>query len=796
VATRETLRSVIDAGRTSRRLDELSAARVIGKVAQQVHAAQQKAGAGKAIGPVSPSAVELAPTGEVSLALPATGAFGYTAPEQLSGGAGDRRSDVFSLGVVMWEALTHQRLFEAMNDAAVKAAVVDREIKAPSEVNANIPAELSAICMRALARNPADRYQSAKSMAVEIEEFLEEAGYADSDDKIAAFLADLGKPREEKKVTLPPANRITAPANEPGSQPSVLTAPTQAPSVLASTAQPPTATPASPGIALANALANAATPASDKSTTSPGLGPSVLVAPAPAANARTANGTAPPPLVPLPPVLPSTTIAGTGAPSRAEVEAEAAKVEAAKAAADAARIESARIEVEKAADAARIESARIEAEKVAKAEADKAADASKADAPPSQAKPAPSQTVLGIGAVVQPPAAAADTAHAATAPDDAAPVAPMAGPPTRPSRPGTSPGSPHPASVVALPQGKDKDVLAGWGWGTDSHQAITDDDLDLPAAHTNNRKLLMYLVGGGIAFTALVAIIAFGFGGSKKKPAPPPAAQTQEWNQIGSATPDSVNGSAGSATLAGSAASATGSADTTAAAGSADTGSAAASADIGSAVAAAGSAVATGSDALATGSASAMVATTAPDTKTPDTKAPDTKAPDTAPPATKVATMPPAKQPPETKTPDAKATAKTAPKPPETKVATTPAKSPKPPVTKTAKTTSATPVDPYAETKTAKPAKPGKDTKVDVETAYRIGLQQFARGDTTGALASLRTSLAGNPNYAPTWRALGLVFEKLGEKDQARAAYKRYLQLAPSAGDAEQIRGRLERLGS
>ena len=72
----------------------------------------------------------------------------------------------------------------------------------------------------------------------------------------------------------------------------------------------------------------------------------------------------------------------------------------------------------------------------------------------------------------------------------------------------------------------------------------------------------------------------------------------------------------------------------------------------------------------------------------------------------------------------------------------------------------------------------------------------FARGDTTGALASLRTSLAANPNYAPTWRGLGLVFEKLGEKDQARAAYKRYLQLAPSAGDAEQIRSRMERLGS
>jgi Tfp pilus assembly protein PilF len=75
-------------------------------------------------------------------------------------------------------------------------------------------------------------------------------------------------------------------------------------------------------------------------------------------------------------------------------------------------------------------------------------------------------------------------------------------------------------------------------------------------------------------------------------------------------------------------------------------------------------------------------------------------------------------------------------------------------------------------------------------------LQAFARGDTTAALASLRQSLAANRNYAPTWRGLGLVFEKMGEKDQARSAYKRYLELAPSAGDVEIIKGRLERLGS
>jgi regulator of sirC expression with transglutaminase-like and TPR domain len=57
-------------------------------------------------------------------------------------------------------------------------------------------------------------------------------------------------------------------------------------------------------------------------------------------------------------------------------------------------------------------------------------------------------------------------------------------------------------------------------------------------------------------------------------------------------------------------------------------------------------------------------------------------------------------------------------------------------------------------------------------------------------------SLSSNPTFAPTWRGLGVVYEKLGNKGQARAAFKRYLQLAPGAGDADQIRDRIDQLGS
>ena len=203
--TSETLRSVIDAGRTSKRLDELSSARVIGKIAEQVHAAQQKAGSGKAIGPITPSGIAIEVSGAVVLGLAESGAGAYGAPEQAGGAPGDRRSDVFSLGVVMWEALTHEPLFGS--------ADTTNPITPPSELNANIPTELGAICMKALARSPADRYQSAKVMAAEIEAVLDDAGYADTDERIAEYMAGLGKPQALPKVTLitPPLG-IASPA--------------------------------------------------------------------------------------------------------------------------------------------------------------------------------------------------------------------------------------------------------------------------------------------------------------------------------------------------------------------------------------------------------------------------------------------------------------------------------------------------------------------------------------------------------------------------------------------------------
>ena len=100
------------------------------------------------------------------------GKYGYCAPEQLEGGRVDRRTDVFCLGIALWECLTGARLFDASSDATTIDAVRSRKVEAPSSLRPEIPATLDAIVLRAVARDPAQRYQSAHDMSEDLDRFL------------------------------------------------------------------------------------------------------------------------------------------------------------------------------------------------------------------------------------------------------------------------------------------------------------------------------------------------------------------------------------------------------------------------------------------------------------------------------------------------------------------------------------------------------------------------------------------------------------------------------------------------
>src|SRR5688572_30245239 len=96
----------------ARRLDELSCARIVASAADLVHAAQR---ASQPLTGLTPAAILVRPDGSVALGT-ASPALSYSAPERLRGGPGDRRSDVFALGVMLWEVLVHERLFDAPDD--------------------------------------------------------------------------------------------------------------------------------------------------------------------------------------------------------------------------------------------------------------------------------------------------------------------------------------------------------------------------------------------------------------------------------------------------------------------------------------------------------------------------------------------------------------------------------------------------------------------------------------------------------------------------------------------------------
>ena len=104
------------------------------------------------------------------------GKFGYMAPEHASGGEVDRRADVWSLGVCLWEMLVGARLFRRKNDMDTLLAVRNAEIEPPSTFAFGVPGAMDRVVMRALEREPSRRYATARDMSRELMEVVREGG--------------------------------------------------------------------------------------------------------------------------------------------------------------------------------------------------------------------------------------------------------------------------------------------------------------------------------------------------------------------------------------------------------------------------------------------------------------------------------------------------------------------------------------------------------------------------------------------------------------------------------------------
>lgn len=101
----------------------------------------------------------------------AIGSVHYMSPEQARGEMTDARTDIYSVGVVLYEMLTGKLPFESEDDMAVAMMQVRDEAEKPSSINSSIPLGLEQITLRAMQKNPADRYQAAAEFLLDLDEF-------------------------------------------------------------------------------------------------------------------------------------------------------------------------------------------------------------------------------------------------------------------------------------------------------------------------------------------------------------------------------------------------------------------------------------------------------------------------------------------------------------------------------------------------------------------------------------------------------------------------------------------------
>ncbi|MCC7536754.1 MAG: serine/threonine protein kinase, partial [Deltaproteobacteria bacterium] len=104
------------------------------------------------------------------------GKYSYMSPEQASSGQVDRRSDVFALGVILFELLTNRRLFKRDNEILTLKAVIDDPIPPASELRDAVPPALDRIVSGALARNPKNRYPTALAFSEDLQRWAASSG--------------------------------------------------------------------------------------------------------------------------------------------------------------------------------------------------------------------------------------------------------------------------------------------------------------------------------------------------------------------------------------------------------------------------------------------------------------------------------------------------------------------------------------------------------------------------------------------------------------------------------------------
>ncbi len=150
------------------------------------------------------------------------GKYSYMSPEQALGDPIDHRTDIFALGIILYETTTGTRLFKRQNELATLQAVIKCEVIPPSDALPGYPIELEEIVLKSLAKEPRDRHQTAEQLSADLFRFLKSSRLYVEPDAIAEFMADLFADRLAEEAAsghpvLPQEHEIRAEMEEGGS---------------------------------------------------------------------------------------------------------------------------------------------------------------------------------------------------------------------------------------------------------------------------------------------------------------------------------------------------------------------------------------------------------------------------------------------------------------------------------------------------------------------------------------------------------------------------------------------------
>ncbi|MFZ9889737.1 MAG: serine/threonine protein kinase, partial [Myxococcota bacterium] len=143
----------------------------------------------------------------------------YMSPEQAMGKQLDARSDIFSLGAVLYEWVTGYKLFTGENEMAILKSIIDGKIYPPSYFKEDIPEAVEHILMRALEKDRERRYQTAWEMQFDIDTYLAGSEFTPSNIHLSNFLKQLfdDEIEREKEILLRSRGADPAPAESTGS---------------------------------------------------------------------------------------------------------------------------------------------------------------------------------------------------------------------------------------------------------------------------------------------------------------------------------------------------------------------------------------------------------------------------------------------------------------------------------------------------------------------------------------------------------------------------------------------------